>query len=122
MGLVWNGVAMGVLGFCVAIPDTSLGAVATQDVCERHGTGAAVLTTALSLTNGIGGMGPILQGSLTPLVANTYGWPGVFRGAAALLCLGAVVLLPVALDEKRGMDAKRSGKRAEGAKSKKKTE
>ena len=120
---MWNGAAMGVLGFCVAIPDTSLGAVATQDVCERHGTGATVLTTALSLTNGMGGMGPILQGSLTPLIANAYGWPGVFRGAAALLCVGAAVLLPVALDEKRCMDAKRSDKCAAGAKKvKKKTE
>ena len=90
------------LGFLIAIPDTSLGAAATQDVCERHGAGNEVLTTALSITNGIGGLGPVLQGTLTPMVVGAIGWDGLFRTLAVVLLVAAVVLMPAAVDEWRG--------------------
>ena len=95
------GTAMAVLGFLIAIPDTSLGGVATQDVCERNGNGGAVLATALSLTNGIGAMGPILQGFLTPILVARFGWSGVFTAMAALCVVSLLVLLPAARDERR---------------------
>ena len=103
------GAAMAVLGFLIAIPDTSLGGVATHDVCERNGNGGVVLTTALSLTNGIGAMGPILQGFLTPILVARFGWSGVFIGMAALCVVSLLVLIPAACDERR---AQRAGGRA----------
>ena len=101
-GIGAQAAAMASLGFLIAIPDTSLGAAATQDVCERYGAGNEVLTTALSITNGIGGLGPVLQGTFTPMVVSAIGWDGLFRTLAVVLLVAAVVLMPAAVEEWSG--------------------
>ena len=71
-------------------------------MCERYGAGNEVLTTALSITNGIGGLGPVLQGTFTPMVVSAVGWDGLFRTLAVVLLVAAVVLMPAAVEEWSG--------------------
>eukprot|EP00658_Telonema_sp_P-2_P056021 TRINITY_DN44520_c0_g1_i2.p1 TRINITY_DN44520_c0_g1~~TRINITY_DN44520_c0_g1_i2.p1 ORF type:complete len:483 (+),score=66.77 TRINITY_DN44520_c0_g1_i2:118-1449(+) len=105
------------LGFLIAIPDCSLGGVATVNVCARNGARNSkgensVLATALSLNNSIAAVGPILQGSLTPLIAAQFGWDGVFKGMAVTCGLACLILLPVAADEWKAPSSNAGGSAA----------
>ena len=65
----------------------------------RQGHCCCLQSVCLPPTNGIGGLGPVVQGTLTPAVVAALGWPGLFRTLAAVLLVAVVVLLPVAVDE-----------------------
>ena len=100
-GSIGLSAGMAFLGFLISIPDSLLGSAAAVAAVQRSGQTTSVLTTALSLVNGIASAGPILQGSLTPIIAARFGWDGVWTACAVLCALAALLLLPAAADERR---------------------
>jgi sugar phosphate permease len=52
---------------------------------------------ATGFVNGIGSIGPILQGLLVPSLAKHYGWQALFPTLVALALCAALVLLPTLL-------------------------
>jgi len=84
---------MGLIGFLVAGPDAMLGSTAVADCCEQAGYGQEVLGTAAGVVNGMGSIGAVLQGALTALIAEKYGWGALFVTLAVLSALSVVSLL-----------------------------
>jgi len=93
MGMLTNALVMGLIGFLVAGPDAMLGSTAVADCCEQAGYGQEVLGTAAGVVNGMGSIGAVLQGALTALIAEKYGWGALFVTLAVLSALSVVSLL-----------------------------
>jgi sugar phosphate permease len=49
---------------------------------------------ATGFVNGIGSIGPVLQGLLVPPLAKHYGWQALFPTLVALALCAALVLVP----------------------------
>ena len=93
LGVVANGVVMGVIGLLVAGPDALLGSSSIADTCEAAGYGSEVLGAASGLVNGAGSVGAVLQGALTAYVADRYGWGALFGALAAACACGTACML-----------------------------
>ena len=93
MGMLANAIVMGLIGFLVAGPDAMLGSTAVADCCEQAGYGQEVLGTAAGIVNGMGSIGAVLQGALTALIAEKYGWGALFVTLAMLSALSIVTML-----------------------------
>lgn len=93
MGMLTNAIVMGAIGFLVAGPDAMLGSTAVSDCCESAGYGQEVLGTAAGIVNGMGSLGAVLQGALTAMIAETYGWGALFVTLAILSALSVVTML-----------------------------
>ena len=93
MGLVANGLVMGIIGLLVAGPDALLGTSSISDTCEAAGYGSEVMGTASGLVNGAGSIGAVLQGALTAYIADKYGWGALFCTLAAMSALSVFTLL-----------------------------
>ena len=93
MGMLTNAIVMGLIGFLVAGPDAMLGSTAVADCCEQAGYGQEVLGTAAGIVNGMGSIGAVLQGALTALIAEKYGWGALFVTLAMLSALSIVTML-----------------------------
>jgi sugar phosphate permease len=93
MGMLTNALVMGLIGFLVAGPDAMLGSTAVADCCEQAGYGQEVLGTAAGVVNGMGSIGAVLQGALTAVIAEKYGWGALFVTLAVLSALSVVSLL-----------------------------
>lgn len=81
-------VLMTLVGFFVAGPDSILGAASAGEICERCGNPSAqlALSTATGIVNGLGAFGGVVQGYLTALISETWGWPALFW----VLCVAAL--------------------------------
>lgn len=93
MGMLTNAIVMGLIGFLVAGPDAMLGSTAVSDCCEQAGYGQEVLGTAAGVVNGMGSVGAVLQGALTAVIAEKYGWGALFVTLAVLSALSIVTML-----------------------------
>ncbi len=80
-------------GVAISGPDALLTGLCTQQCVERA-KNLECLTTAVSVVNGLGSLGAMLQGCLVTymLEASGLGWPGVW-GGCMLLCLSAAALV-----------------------------
>jgi MFS family permease len=58
-----------------------------------------ISATASSLVNGLGSLGPIIQGIGTGALVAVAGWSGLFYAMSAFCCAAALLLLPVARAE-----------------------
>jgi len=56
--------------------------------------GPRAASMATGFVNGIGSIGPILQGLLVPPLAKHYGWQALFPTLVVLAVCAALVLLP----------------------------
>ena len=97
-----NNVVVLLAGVAIAGPDALLTGLCTQQCVERANR-PECLTTALSVVNGLGSLGAMLQGCLVTYVLehSGIGWPGVWAGCT-LVCLLASAL--VALARPQGRD------------------
>lgn len=86
---VVNFAAMALVGALLFGPDTVISGCASQDLGGRYAA-----ATAAGLVNGIGSLGPILQGRFTAHVSERYGWNTLFDCFVALSLLGALALVP----------------------------
>lgn len=93
MGLVANGIVMGIIGVLVAGPDALLGSSSISDTCEAAGYGSEVMGTASGLVNGAGSVGAVLQGALTAYIADKYGWGALFCTLAVMSAIAVFTQL-----------------------------
>ncbi|PFH31313.1 hypothetical protein BESB_027480 [Besnoitia besnoiti] len=94
------------VGFCIASPDSILGATAAQDLVERSGTTPGpnrekALAVVAAFINGMGAVGALLQGVCTASVAEQFGWDALFGLLCVLSMTSALLLLPACLEESR---------------------
>lgn len=84
-----NFAAMALVGALLFGPDTVISGCASQDLGGRYAA-----ATAAGLVNGVGSLGPILQGRFTAYVSERYGWNTLFDCFVALALVGALALVP----------------------------
>ena len=89
------GLSLALIGFLIFGPDTLISGAAAQDF---GGEGAA--GSAAGIINGLGSIGAILQGIITPYVSERYGWEALFYLFVVLAIFAGLVLLPLALKKK----------------------
>ena len=65
--------AMCLVGFFIAGPDATLGGGAAKTICEINGEGGLAAKTASGIVNGMGSLGPVLQGYLTAYMVENFG-------------------------------------------------
>jgi sugar phosphate permease len=80
---------LALIGAMLFGPDSILCGAAAMDA---GGPRAAAMATGF--VNGIGSIGPILQGLLVPPLAKHYGWQALFPALVALALCAALVLVP----------------------------
>ncbi len=89
---VWPNVAvLVVIGFLLFGPDALISGAAAQDV-----GGADTAASAAGIINGMGSIGAILQGVLTAVISDMFGWSALFYVFIGLALVSAVALLPMA--------------------------
>ncbi len=97
-----NGCVLALVGAVVAGVDSILAGPAVQDAVEHQFepgreagmTVGEAMTTAVGIVNGFGGLGTILQGTMTSYIAKSFGWDYLFFVLVALCVAAAVALLP----------------------------
>ncbi|MFM7199744.1 MAG: MFS transporter [Myxococcota bacterium] len=94
-GMWFNAGAMALVGFLLFGPDSLLSGAAAQDL-----GGARAAGSAAGVINGMGSVGAILQGQVTSVVAEQYGWNTLFYVLVGLSTAGALALLPLFLRER----------------------
>ena len=80
---------LALIGAMLFGPDSILCGAAAMDA-----GGPRAASMATGFVNGIGSIGPILQGLLVPPLAARYGWQALFPALVALALCAAVVLVP----------------------------
>ncbi len=91
-GKVTNIALLMLIGALLFGPDSILCGAAPMDA---GGPRAAAMATGF--VNGIGSIGPILQGLLVPVLAKRYGWQALFPTLVGLALCSALVLVPALL-------------------------
>jgi sugar phosphate permease len=91
-GLAWNVCTLGLVGFLLYGPDTLLSGAVAQDL---GGPGQAA--TAAGVINGLGSLGPIVQGRLTSSVSTRFGWRALFGLLGVTALVSALVVVAIAL-------------------------
>jgi sugar phosphate permease len=86
---VVNVAGFALIGATLFGPDSLISGAAAQDEGGRYGA-----ATATGFVNGMGSVGAVLQGSITVLVSETYGWRALFVVFIGLSVLGAITLIP----------------------------
>lgn len=94
------------VGFCVAGPDSVLGAAAIEDACKRNSVSDALIDAA-GFANGLGSMGPIFQGKLVSSVVDTYGWTTLFLSFSSIFVLVLAVLTGIVKQENPSSKSKK---------------
>jgi sugar phosphate permease len=84
-----NVVLFAVIGALLFGPDSLLSGAAALDA---GGPRAAAMATGF--VNGVGSLGPILQGLVVPWLKARYGWNAIFFTCAALSLVGAIAIIP----------------------------
>jgi sugar phosphate permease len=74
--------------------------LATAAVPQDLG-GPRAAASAAGLINGIGSLGAVLQGALTALVVQQWGWEALFFAFIGLALLSGLVLLPIAYGKEK---------------------
>ena len=89
---VWpNVIVLGVIGFLLFGPDALISGAAAQDV-----GGADTAASAAGIINGMGSIGAILQGVVTAVVSDIFGWSALFYLFIGLALVSALALVPLA--------------------------
>jgi OPA family glycerol-3-phosphate transporter-like MFS transporter len=88
-GKLTNVVLLALIGATLFGPDSILCGAAAMDA-----GGPRAASMATGFVNGIGSIGPILQGLLVPPLAKHYGWQALFPTLVALALCAALVLVP----------------------------
>jgi sugar phosphate permease len=84
-----NVLLLGLIGVMLFGPDSILCGAAAQDA-----GGPRAASMATGFVNGVGSVGPILQGLLVPPFAHAYGYSALFKAFIGLALCAAVVLVP----------------------------
>jgi len=102
---LWGGalhiVAMALVGFLIATPDSVLGGAASRNLCDYAGASSnkALAASVSGLVNGCGSLGAIAQGLLTAQLVEVAGWEGLFVVlAAAMLATAALIITAVNIE------------------------
>ncbi|KFG46239.1 zinc finger protein 36 family 3 protein, partial [Toxoplasma gondii FOU] len=98
------------VGFCIASPDSILGATAAQDLVERGSIAPGpssdkALAVVAAFINGMGAVGALLQGVCTATVTEQFGWDALFGLLCVLSMASSLLLLPACLEESRSQCA-----------------
>jgi OPA family sugar phosphate sensor protein UhpC-like MFS transporter len=88
-GLLWNGLALGLIGAMLFAPDSLLSGAAAQDAGGPH---AAAMATGL--VNGVGSVGGMLSGLAVPQISKHLGWNALVPTLVLLAIFSALALLP----------------------------
>mmetsp|Transcript_1896 Transcript_1896/g.2264 ORF Transcript_1896/g.2264 Transcript_1896/m.2264 type:complete len:605 (-) Transcript_1896:261-2075(-) len=88
----WTAFGMTSVGFCVAGPDSVLGAAAAQDLCERSKYGVRALVVSAGIVNGLGSSGASFQGWLVAHVSSQFGWKATYFMLGGFLTMAAFLL------------------------------
>ena len=93
LAYVPNNVVVLLAGVAIAGPDALLTGLCTQQCVERANR-PECLTTALSVVNGLGSLGAMLQGYLVTCVLehSHFGWPGVWAGCTLVSLLASALV------------------------------
>jgi len=91
-GKLANVVLLALIGATLFGPDSILCGAAAMDA-----GGPRAASMATGFVNGIGSIGPVLQGLLVPPLAKHYGWQALFPTLVALALCAALVLVPTLL-------------------------
>lgn len=73
LGTVYLAVGMGLLGFMIYGPDTILSGTGAIDLGSRRGA-----STAAGIINGLGSIGPVIQGIFIGWFSAKFGWSSLF--------------------------------------------
>jgi OPA family sugar phosphate sensor protein UhpC-like MFS transporter len=84
-----NFALMALVGALLFAADSVISGAAAQDVGGPHAAGMAA-----GIVNGVGSVGGILQGTVTVVVADRWGWSALFYVFLGLSLLGAAALIP----------------------------
>jgi sugar phosphate permease len=87
-----NVAAMAVCGFLLFGPDALLSGAAAQDIGGADGAASAA-----GIINGLGSFGALLQGLVTTMVAEAFGWDMLFYVFVFVSLLAVLTLMPLAL-------------------------
>ncbi len=98
IGMIPNGLAMGLVGFCLFGPDSLLSGAAAQDLGGERGSGSAA-----GIINGMGSVGAVLQGSVTAYVSTRWGWNSLFYVLMGIAFAATAVLIPLVIRDLRGL-------------------
>lgn len=96
-GKLANVVLLAFIGATLFGPDSILCGAAAMDA-----GGPRAASMATGFVNGIGSIGPILQGLLVPPLAKHYGWQALFPTLVGLALCAALVLVPTFIRRSRG--------------------
>jgi sugar phosphate permease len=88
-GKLANVALLALIGALLFGPDSILCGAAAMDA-----GGPRAASTATGFVNGIGSIGPVLQGLLVPPLAKHYGWQALFPTLVVLALCAALVLVP----------------------------
>jgi sugar phosphate permease len=91
-GKLTNVLLLALIGAMLFGPDSILCGAAAMDA-----GGPRAASMATGFVNGIGSIGPILQGLLVPPLAKHYGWQALFPTLVGLALCAALVLVPTLL-------------------------
>lgn len=91
-GKVANALSLALVGFLLFGPDALISGAAAQDVGGPGATGSAA-----GIINGLGSIGGMLSGIITPFYKKAEAWDALFYTFVGLSVLSAVALLPLAL-------------------------
>ena len=89
-GALLNLLGIGLIGMMTFGPDTLMSGPAVQDVVSTRAAG-----TAAGFVNGIGSLGQLVSPYLVALVADRFGWDGLFYLFFCFASLSALLLSPL---------------------------
>jgi sugar phosphate permease len=95
-GLLWNGLALGLVGAMLFAPDSLLSGAAAQDAGGPH---AAAMATGM--VNGVGSVGGMLSGIAVPQISKHLGWNALVPTLVLLAIFAAAALLPALIASRK---------------------
>jgi len=99
-GLLWNGLALGLVGAMLFAPDSLLSGAAAQDAGGPH---AAAMATGF--VNGVGSVGGMISGLAVPQISKHLGWDALVPTLVLLAIFSAFALLPAVIANRKASAA-----------------
>lgn len=91
LGMVANAIGIGLIGFFVCGPDNLIGGTCAQELGGDRNAGSIA-----GFINSIGSMGAMLQGIVTALIAEYWGWDKLFYFFIFMALFSGLALIPLA--------------------------